>query len=83
MGSPPIDGAGTRSQRLPLLVSQSKAFTTTITDMADGPLSPLLGLDLRISHRQLIHLDRIKNSDSPCIEGVSIHQRDLVKKWEY
>ena len=82
MGSPPIDGAGTRSQRLLLLISQPKAFTTTITDMADGPLSPLLESDLRISHRQLIRLNRIEDSDSPCIEGVSIHQRGLVKKWK-
>lgn len=28
-------------------------------------ISPLLGLDLRISRRQLIHLDRIENSESP------------------
>ena len=31
----------------------------------DRPISPLLGLDLRISRRQLIHLDRIENSESP------------------
>ena len=70
MGSLLIDGAGTRCQLLPLLMSQSIAFTVTITDMADGPLSPLFGLDVRLSSRQLIHLDRIENSDLPCIEGV-------------
>ena len=31
----------------------------------DRPISPLLGLDLSISRRQLIHLDRIENSESP------------------
>ena len=31
----------------------------------DRTVSPLLGLDLRISHRQLIHLDGIENGESP------------------
>ena len=31
----------------------------------DWPISPLLGLDLRISRRQLIHLDGIEHGESP------------------
>ena len=81
MGSLPIDGAGTRCQLLPFLMSQSRAFTAPITDMAGGPPSSLLGLGVRLSSRQLIHLDWIENSDSPCIEGVLIHKKGLAKTW--
>ena len=34
-------------------------------------VSPLLGLDLRISRRQLIHLDRIEIGESPSLEEIS------------
>ena len=51
-GCQPIDGAGTRSQLLPLLISQFKASTATFTDMGDGPLSPLLELDVRLLSRR-------------------------------
>ena len=37
----------------------------------DWTISPLLGLDLRISRRQLIHLDGIEHGESPQLEEVS------------
>ena len=35
-------------------------------------------LDLEFSHRQLIHLDRIQNSESPCLEEVSAFKAGLA-----
>ena len=72
--------SGTTPSTVPTSPTSSTSSMETIEklSLADSPIDgvehvvdfdrivpPLLGLDLRISHRQLIHLDGIENGESP------------------